>query len=118
MGKGSDISDAGHKRRKGAAQPRTNQRMQAAETELAERESALTHLLDALPLFILHVDRAERVVYINPRFAAITGYQVGEVLPFHADEPHPTWRHIDTLQPLLWSDLPNRAGVAHRPTRG
>ena len=79
---------------------------------LAERESVLGHLLDALPLHIMQVDNHDQVLYMNTRFARETGYQVGDTLPFSTNLPHPIWCNPNTKEPYLWSELPGARAMA------
>jgi diguanylate cyclase (GGDEF)-like protein/PAS domain S-box-containing protein len=52
----------------------------AAQEALRAREHLLRRLTEALPLGILQVDLARRILYRNARFAAIVGSQRGETV--------------------------------------
>ncbi len=72
----------------------------------ARREATLLSMLDSLPTYILQIDTGLRVTFMNERFTAVSGYHLGETLPFDSHTPHPFWFNPDTHAPYYWNELP------------
>ncbi|MBA3824398.1 MAG: PAS domain-containing protein [Ktedonobacterales bacterium] len=66
----------------------------------------LTQALETLPVLVLHLDLAARVVSINAPLRDLLGSDVGQVLPLSDQRPHPTWHQWENDAPYRWCDLP------------
>jgi PAS domain S-box-containing protein len=78
----------------------------SAALAASQRNAGLVRLLDTLAIAILETDAQHRVIYLNAQFIALSGYYLGEFLPFTSTEAHPFWRTADGNEPLRWCDLP------------
>lgn len=78
----------------------------SATLAASQRNAGLVRLLDTLAIAIMETDAQHRIIYLNAKFIELSGYYLGQILPFDSTDPHPFWRSLDGNRPLRWRDLP------------